>query len=310
MPDQYLNLTPAEARALGYAVERVPPQREQPTTDADDNEGRAMGFVITVVLIGLFIGYLVRSVRQSATVAATQSVTAAQPQESGPPLSRGYPSGLSSTAPRSLPGDQSTQTHGTGVPQYLAAGWNYELASVPIPLYVERRRFNTVPAGTEFLRSFETSNGWSFVMTLDGRRWGWALLLQREPRRIPMQSKFEPALTRIRAVGAALPSQKDAYFPDGWTYEVINHPWTILHAGRFYTMRARTEYLRYWRPVNGWWFVITADGEQWGWTHLESPPELWPIRNGTKFAHVVEMMHGLCLWRPVPALGNAPGSAM
>jgi hypothetical protein len=149
----------------------------------------------------------------------------------------------------------------------------------------------------EFLRSFQTSNGWAFLITLDARTWGWAQLPPEAPRQIPMQAKFDPALARLRALDVPPPSQKRAYLPNGWAYIRIDSPWTLRSNGNEFVMPTGTEFLLHIRPeLNGRWFVITLDGKVWGGAYIQNPPEPWPIRNGSKFDAALKMLHAFSVF--------------
>jgi hypothetical protein len=307
MPDQYLNLTPAEARALGYEDGHV--RRHRPQAPQDDIETRVLIAIVTVgLIIAICIALGLNHVRPSVSTPTTQTITVERPQQPDSSASFGYPQGLSHSTPMLRQPGSVTENGSRTIPQYIPEDWDYSVARSPISLRFDRRAIGTLPAGTEFLRSFQTSNGWSFVVTLDGQTWGWAQLAPIPPRRIPLNPKFEAALTRLRALDARSPSEKGAYLPDGWTYERVTDPaTTIRRDGTVYDLPVGTELLRYSRPVNGLWFVITVDGEMWGWGCAQNLPEPWPIRNGPKFEKVLARMRGLCLLRAVPSLGNAPG---
>jgi len=179
---------------------------------------------------------------------------------------------------------------------YIPEGWDYSVANFLVELHRDRNTSEIVPAGVEFLRSFQTSNGWSFVVTLDGRTWGWARLAPKTPRRILMDRKFKLALARLNGLGASPPSQEGAYLPDGWVHEIVMERWTVRHDdGTVYAGLPGTEYLRYSKPVDGQWFVVTLDGETWGWTGIHSNCGLWPIRIAPKYEKALERIRTLNL---------------
>jgi hypothetical protein len=62
---------------------------------------------------------------------------------------------------------------------YLPVGWDYESSASPLEIRHGNRVGAIVPAGTEFLRYIPTTNGYSFVVTLDGGTWGWTFRIER-----------------------------------------------------------------------------------------------------------------------------------
>lgn len=258
-----MNLTKDEAAALenDNPRRRSGPRRRPAPTLRELPDGMSVVLTIGAVMLGSVLfaaGFHSRTSHDSQVVAdITQSPATAQTEQQ--PAQLALPPGIENKRK-----------------EYLPAGWDYSFADLPIDLHDRQQRVTTtLPPRTEFLRSCQTTNGWAFVATLDGAAWGWAHLKPSAQRRIPMDPKFEKALMRTRGVQVIQKAEDPVYLPVGWVYEQVVGPLEIRRGDRIVAIvPAGTEFLRYWHPVNGLWFIVTLDGEMWGWARVIGPPDV------------------------------------
>jgi len=188
MPDSYMNLTDAEAQALGYPVRRDPARaavRPRPAEDIQRTGAVLVPVIVGVILLGMLAG-LVNGSHESGSPRPAVSAATEPEQEAGKRVAEG-------TALR--PASQPQRSE-----QYLPARWAYAVMGGPTELQRSDGINVTIPRGTEVLRTCYTLADQSFVVTLDGQAWGWAYLTPAEPARIPKQPKFEPASARMRSM--------------------------------------------------------------------------------------------------------------
>lgn len=197
MPDEYMNLTDAEAAELGYRVHR--PERRGPRNRPPEAAAEGWGppeevvfgllFFLMACLFAAGIWSAIHPSNSASALPDTVTTAHTAASEAAPPAQ--IPAGQSQPVP---------QAYQTPPQQYLPAGWEYSRARSPIRLWRGNRIAAIIPAGSDFLCSWGTINGyWSFVLALDGETWGWARLTRDwQPRRVPMQAKFEKALIRLR----------------------------------------------------------------------------------------------------------------
>jgi hypothetical protein len=265
MPDAYMNLTKTEAAELGYgdrgrrsrgqARRRVEPAlRELLDEEFPAMLGGVFGTAAVFVILFLLLHAFTSSSSHQPQVEAKTTQTTSTVQRKHKPAQSALPRGNKNTPQ-----------------EYLPAGWEYASTDSPINVHdSEQRVIAVVSAGTEFLRSCQTTKGWAFVATLDGAAWGWARLNPVVPRQIHMNPKFEKALVHTRGVEVL---QKDedpvVYLPAGWEYRSTSGPLTLRQGYQANaTIQAGTEFLCYLPAREAWSFVATLDGETWGWARL------------------------------------------
>jgi hypothetical protein len=266
MPDAYMNLTKTEAAELGYgdrgrrsrgqARRRVEPAlRELLDEEFPAMLGGVFGTAAVFVILFLLLHAFTSSSSHQPQVEAKTTQTTSTVQRKHKPAQSALPRGNKNTPQ-----------------EYLPAGWEYASTDSPINVHdSEQRVIAVVSAGTEFLRSCQTTKGWAFVATLDGAAWGWARLNPVVPRQIHMNPKFEKALVHTRGVEVL---QKDedpvVYLPAGWEYASTDSPINVHDSEQrvIAVVSAGTEFLRSCQTTKGWAFVATLDGAAWGWARL------------------------------------------
>jgi hypothetical protein len=203
MPDQYMNLTDAEAAELGY---RIPPGPRRRRAEGPDEFPLSLALSLCVstliVFIVLLATHVSTGVKSSAGLAspAPPGGTASTSAASSPQSPMPQPSGETkqgTTLPSQAKDEQPITPR-----EYLPDGWDWGVSANPIHLYGGQEVIAILSPGTEFLRSWYTTNGWSFVIALDGVTRGWAYLTPLMRQRIEMDSKFEKALIRARIFDA------------------------------------------------------------------------------------------------------------
>lgn len=183
VPDEYMNLTAQEASELGYVSRVARPRR----TNRTRPHGRVPAlFLILVIgtLVALGLHSTATSVRTQAAASTIRSMSGARGNDS---------SRVEAKVPAHRPGQRSG-----GTSRKYLLGWSYAKASSTIDLHDAHHVIATIPAGTKFLYSWQTVNGWTFLITCDAGAWGWARLEAKELQWTIMHPMFEKALTRLR----------------------------------------------------------------------------------------------------------------